>query len=115
MSPLTGTYRIELRHMCPTIWLASLSSVSLFLLSKTSSRTIDSNQRLLRPNGDLLGRIPLLDERQELWLTRDILLQHLGNIESLRRLVVLEDTAQRALRRTDYSTISISSSMSKER
>jgi hypothetical protein len=65
-------------------------------------RTFSHKRRLFRPDRDLLRRVPLLDERQELWLTGDVFLQNLGDIETLWGLVVLEDTAECSLRRTHY-------------
>jgi hypothetical protein len=65
----------------------------------TPSYPLDSLS-LFRPlrNLDLiLARPPLLDKRQKLRLSRDIFLQHLWHVESLRGLKVLEEAAEGAL------------------
>jgi hypothetical protein len=53
----------------------------------------------------VLGLLPLLDERQELRLSGDVLAQDLRDVEALGGLVVFEDAAQRALSRTYYFSL----------
>jgi hypothetical protein len=50
--------------------------------------------RALRDGLVVFWCLPFLDERQELWLTGDVFPQNLGDIETLRCLVVLKDTAK---------------------
>lgn len=45
----------------------------------------------------IFAGLPLLDERQEFRLAGYVFPQHLGNVETLRGLVILKNTAERAL------------------
>ena len=63
---------------------------------------------LLRPVWErfvVLGCLPLLDVREELGLTGDVLPQHLWDRETFGRLVVFEKTAESSLSCTYYTVL----------
>jgi hypothetical protein len=73
-------------------------------LSQTDLCTTHEKHHLFRPIREglvLLLRLPLLDEWQKLWLTRDVFAQHLRDVEAFWRLVVFEDTTECSFSCTD--------------
>lgn len=82
---------------------------SLIRNPHSSGRDIDLFRLLwpLRNGLFVLRLLPLLNERQELGLARDIFLQHLGDVETLRSLEVLKQTAKRALSSTERAVESV--------